>query len=84
MILELTSYLIDEINRLGLELTTPVDPNRRAGIVNFKVRDLSVAMNRLQKKRIAVSSRGRGIRVSPHFYNTIEELDSLVSVLRTT
>jgi len=83
-ILELTGYLIDEIKNLGLELTTPADSSRRAGIVNFKVRDLSAAMNRLRRKRIAVSSRGDGIRVSPHFYNTIEELNSLVRVLRTT
>ena len=80
-ILGLTGYLIDELKDLSVELTTPADPNRRAGIVNFKVRDLSAAMNRLRRKRIAVSSRGGGIRVSPHFYNTIEELDSLVSAL---
>jgi len=82
-ILRLTGYLIDEVNRLGLKLTTPVDPYQRAGIVNFKVRNLSTTINRLRKNRIAVSSRGGGIRVSPHFYNTIEELDSLLSVLRT-
>jgi len=82
-ILGLTGYLIDEVERLGIELTTPGDPNRRAGIVNFKVRKLSKTMDRLRRNAIAVSSRGGGIRVSPHFYNTIEELDSLVSVLRT-
>ena len=65
------------------ELTTPVDPNQRAGIVSLKVRNLSAVMNRLRRNRIAVSSRGGGVRVSPHFYNTIKELDSLVSVLRT-
>jgi len=81
-ILELSGYLIDEIKNLGLEVTTPPDSNRRAGIVNFKVRDLSATMDRLQRKQIAVSSRGDGIRVSPHFYNTTEELDSLVKVLR--
>jgi len=83
-ILELTGYLIDNVKRLGLELTTPADPNERAGIVNFKVRNLPAAMNRLRRKQIAVSSREGGIRASPHFYNTIEELNSLVSVLRTT
>jgi len=83
-ILGLTGYLIDEVKRLGLELTTPVDPDQRAGIVNFKVQNLSAALNRLRRKRVAVSSRGGGIRVSPHFYNTTEELDSLVSVLLMT
>jgi len=83
-IIRLAGHLIDEIKRLGLELTTPVDPNQRAGIVNFKVRNLSAVMNRFRRNRIAVSSRGGGVRVSPHFYNTIDELDSLLSVLRTT
>jgi selenocysteine lyase/cysteine desulfurase len=82
-ILGLTGYLIDEVKRLGLALTTPIDLVQRAGIVNFKVRNLAAVMNRLRRKRIAVSSRGGGVRVSPHFYNTIEELDSLLSVLRT-
>jgi len=82
-IIGLTGYLIDEVERLGLELNTPVDPNQRAGIVNFKVRNLSTTIDRLRRKRIAVSSRGGGMRVSPHFYNTIGELDSLLSVLRT-
>jgi len=83
-ILRLTGYLIEEIENLGLELTTPSDPNLRAGIVNLKVRNLSAALNQVRRKRLAVSSRGGGIRVSPHFYNTAEELDSLVSVLRRT
>lgn len=83
-ILGLTGYLIDEVKRLGLELTTPIDLVQRAGIVNFKVRNSLAVMNRLRRNRIAVSSRGGGIRASPHFYNTIEELDSLVSVLSMT
>ncbi len=83
-ILGLTGYLIEEMKGLGVELNTPIDPNRRAGIVNLKVRNLSAVMNRLRRKRVAVSLRGGGIRVSPHFYNTVEELDSLVSVLGRT
>lgn len=83
-ILGLTGYLIDRVKALGLELATPTDSNQRAGIVNFKVRNLSATMNRFRRKRIAVSSRGSGIRVSPHLYNIIEELDSAVSVLCMT
>lgn len=39
---------------------------------------------RLQQEKILVSFRGDVIRVSPHVYNTSEELDKLVDVLITT
>jgi selenocysteine lyase/cysteine desulfurase len=32
----------------------------------------------LEKKGIIVTARANGIRASPHFYNTEEELDTLV------
>ena len=38
-------------------------------------------VEQLTKKGIIVSARANGIRVSPHFYNTREEIDQLVSEL---
>jgi len=38
-------------------------------------------VEQLAKKGIIVSARANGIRVSPHFYNTEEEIDQLVSEL---
>jgi selenocysteine lyase/cysteine desulfurase len=35
-----------------------------------------------KKKKIIVSARGNGIRVSPHFYNNEEDIDKLVTALK--
>jgi selenocysteine lyase/cysteine desulfurase len=50
-----------------------------SSIFNLKIpNDVS---ERLQQANIVLSSRGNGIRVSMHFYNTVEELDYLLAVI---
>ena len=53
----------------------------RSGIVNFLTDKPMERVEQLAKKGIIVSARANGIRVSPHFYNTEEEIDQLVSEL---
>ena len=81
-IMKLTDHLIGCIEHLGLELQTPKDKQCRSGIVNFKIKNPQKIVDRLKKKRIIVSARANGIRVSPHFYNTEEEIDSLVTEVK--
>jgi cysteine desulfurase/selenocysteine lyase len=68
--------------------TSPV-PERRAAVVTFApgsldARKLVAAL--YEKDRIAVVTGGgagrSGIRVSPHFYNTPQEIDGLLSALK--
>ena len=35
----------------------------------------------LAKRNIIVSARGQGLRVSPHFYNTFEEIERFVEAM---
>jgi selenocysteine lyase/cysteine desulfurase len=35
-----------------------------------------------KKNKIIVSARGKGIRVSPHFYNNEEDTDKLIQGLK--
>ncbi|MEM2093039.1 MAG: hypothetical protein QXE16_02020 [Candidatus Bathyarchaeia archaeon] len=65
-----------------MQLQTPEDPNCRSGIINFKVKNLKEIMGELRRKDIIVSARANGIRVSPHFYNTEEEIDKLVNEVK--
>lgn len=53
----------------------------RSGIVNVACRDPDSVAERLLKHGIAISVRGGGLRISPHFYNTEEEIDKLLSEL---
>ncbi len=81
-IFKLTDHLIDAVKDLGLKLQTPVDRHHRSGIVNFKINKPQKVTEALKKKGIIVSARSHGLRISPHFYNTEEEIDKLVEEIR--
>ncbi|MGB9713877.1 MAG: aminotransferase class V-fold PLP-dependent enzyme [Candidatus Bathyarchaeales archaeon] len=81
-IFELTDHLMEVVKGLGLELQTPEERQFRSGIVNFKIDKPLETTKRLAEKGIIVSARAHGIRVSPHFYNTEEEIDRLVEEVR--
>ena len=85
----LTDHLLSGLDQLPVKIVTPRAPENRSGIVTFSVGTApqNVAlMNRLLEKKILVSVRYTsnvgGIRVSCHFYNSIEDLDRLLSELK--
>jgi len=76
---ELSGHAIDVAEDYGLEVITPKD--RRAGIVVVKVDQPRKVAEELLARRIVVSPRGEGIRISTHFYNTEDEVDkALVAI----
>ena len=82
-ILTLTSYLVDKLHELDLEVISPLEEEKsRSGIIVFKMPDALEIVRKLEEKRILVSARGGGIRVSPHFYNNEEDIDILIRTLR--
>lgn len=64
-----------------VRLVTPADPARRAGIVAVAPRDPVAASTRLTAAGVAHSLREGAIRLSPHFYNTDEEVDAVLALL---
>jgi len=82
-ILKLTDHLISAIKDSGLKLQTPEEVSCRSGIVNFKIDTPRKVVEDLKHKGIIVSARGNGIRVSPHFYNTEEEIDRFMEEVRS-
>lgn len=81
-ILRLSGYLIEAIKKLGLKLQTSEEPQYRSGIVNFIIDKPKETVQKLSDKGIVVSARANGIRVSPHFYNSEEEIDKLVDEIK--
>jgi selenocysteine lyase/cysteine desulfurase len=83
-ILDLTGRLIEGLLAKGYLLRTPhTTRSERSGIVSFyhQHHALDGLMKRLTEARMVVSQRGSGIRVSPHFYNTEDEIDRLLEAL---
>jgi len=81
-ILKLTDHLIESVKSLGLKLQTPEEPQYRSGVVNFKIDNPKEVAESLNRKGIIVSARAHGLRVSPHFYNTEQEIDKLVEEIK--
>lgn len=65
----------------GVELVTPRDPARRAGVLAFRTKNVEAASERLVAARVAHSVRAGCVRLAPHFYNTSEEFDSALTKL---
>jgi len=86
----LAQALIEGLKRLdGVQLWTHPDPARYAAIVIFRPgtldpRKLGAALT--EKERLVVTTRAGtdrpGIRLSPHFYNTMDEMDRTVGAIR--
>jgi selenocysteine lyase/cysteine desulfurase len=81
-VMRLTDYLIQRLQGLNLKLQTPLKPRHRSAIVNFKFKNPNEVTKKLRVRNIVVSGGVEhyleGIRVSPHFYNTEDEVDRFI------
>jgi len=80
--LHLTDLLLDYLRESPYEIRSSLESKHRSAIVSFSGKENQRLMERLKERRIVVSLRERGIRVSPHFYNTEEEIERLIEVLK--
>lgn len=77
---ELGDLIITNAEKRGFNVITPKDKKIRGGLVTFRGNfDPFEIQQELQTRKIIVSTRGGGIRVSPHVYNTAEEINLLFS-----
>jgi selenocysteine lyase/cysteine desulfurase len=80
----LTCQLAEGLRKLGCTvLGHPGDTIHGSGIVVFAHPRVNPqdCHRRLMDAKIVTSVRGNGVRVSPHFYNTEDEIDCVLSVL---
>ena len=83
-VLEKSDYLIDAIDKNGqLVLLSGQHSRLKSGIVIFKHRTVAneVLYKHLQDNGVVCALRGGGIRFSPHFYNTLEEIDRALELM---
>jgi selenocysteine lyase/cysteine desulfurase len=68
----------------GVRLVSAADPTRRSAIVVFtlgdRARDAALVAE-LERRGIIVALRPLGVRVSPHFYNTEDDIARLLDAL---
>jgi len=87
---ELEKRIIDNslyfIENLGATKFKPVikvaDENNIAGIVSFQDKEWSKIYEAISKENIFCAVRLGYVRMAPHFYNTKEEIDKVIDVLK--
>jgi selenocysteine lyase/cysteine desulfurase len=83
-LLENTAWLLQRLAQSPeIEILSPIQPGRYAGIVTFRHRRHSSAalFQELTRQGVVCAQRGGGIRFSPHFYTPREVLRRAVEML---
>jgi cysteine desulfurase / selenocysteine lyase len=70
-----------EANGDKVRLVTPADPAKRAGVLAIAPKDPVAASAALEEAKIFHSLREGAIRLSPHCFNTREEMGRALEVL---
>ena len=74
-----TTLLIELAEEAGFEVTSPKDATRRGGTVTINHDHAAAITSELVRREFIVDFRpGAGVRISPHFYTTDEEIQLVI------
>jgi kynureninase len=79
--MQLNQDLVARLRRHGYRLRIPSDPRRHAGITILEIDDPLTITHSLAERGIIVDKRPGAVRVSPYFYNTVDENQILIQAL---
>lgn len=84
-VLDMTGTLIEGLNGKNARVITPLQRSQQAGIVSVLRSDAAEFVQKLEQKGIHVATRmvdnkdkDTIVRISPHFYNTADEINTLL------
>lgn len=77
-----TARLVDLADKHGWRVNSPRDPEQRGGTVSIDMPDSRQVCRDLLAREVIVDWRpNAGVRFSPHFYNTDEEVDLAIAAV---
>jgi kynureninase len=78
-----TDFLIALAEEAGFEVTSPKESARRGGTVSVAHENASSMAKELVRREFVIDYRpGAGVRISPHFYTTDEELKLVIEEMK--
>ena len=83
-VLDNTTYLLEQLKQQqNISILSPTESGRYAGIVTFIRRDTDnqKLYEHLQNNNVICAFRGAGIRFSPHFHTSREQIDAAVDIV---
>jgi selenocysteine lyase/cysteine desulfurase len=76
----MTARLLTLVDTYGFTSAASRDPDRLAGTVAVNVPDALLVSRTLKARNFVVDYRPPvGVRISPHFYNTMDEIDQVMA-----
>jgi selenocysteine lyase/cysteine desulfurase len=81
-IVELTAAIISEAKAAGYTLAVPDDAERHGALITLRTHDENALVASLEDEEIVTSCRFGNLRISPHFYNNHDDIDTLFRALQ--
>lgn len=78
-----TNYLVNLAEEAGFLVTSPKDVSRRGGTITIAHEHAAAVARELIRREFIIDYRpGAGIRISPHFYTTDNELELVIEEMK--
>ncbi|MFQ6113364.1 MAG: aminotransferase class V-fold PLP-dependent enzyme [bacterium] len=80
----LLDYLIKNFRSHKFKIISSLEKSHRSNVLSISAQspqDTAAAYRRLKEAKVYVSLRENGLRISPHLYNTEEDIDRLLDLL---
>lgn len=78
-VLHLSSRLYQGLTDLDIALMTP--PGNKSGIVTCQIKNRERMNQLFAEKNVVISMRPQEMRISPHFFNSDEDIDALLNLM---
>ncbi len=78
---DITGAIKEGAMRRGFNLVSPVDPKRHGALITIRSHNVDLLVKRLTADNIIVSSRDGNLRISPHIYNNLTDVNRLMDCL---
>jgi kynureninase len=82
--LQMTERILELADDYGFQVNTPRRPDQRGGHATINPPDAQQVCRELIRRNFIVDYRpGAGIRVAPHFYNTMDEVEEFMAAMKS-
>jgi selenocysteine lyase/cysteine desulfurase len=78
---EMTGAIKEGAMRRGFNLVSPVDPKKHGALIALKSHKVDLLAKWLEEDGVIVSSRDDNLRISPHIYNNLSDVNKLMDCL---
>ena len=78
---EITGTIKEGAMRRGFNLVSPVDPDKHGALITLRSHKVDLLVKWLEAEGIVTSSRDNNLRISPHYYNTLDDVSRLMDAL---